>query len=72
MPNLDEIMKAASAGRVAALVFNETAQEISTDDPQEDLLNAAALQTILHGGRAFAIPQANMPVKAEFAAVLRF
>jgi hypothetical protein len=37
--NADELLKAASAGRVAELLFNEAAQKISTDDPADDLLN---------------------------------
>jgi hypothetical protein len=39
---------------------------------REELLNAAALQTIRHGGRAFVLDERDMPVKAAAAAVFRF
>jgi hypothetical protein len=77
-----EVIKAAWEGRVADLFFsdgaeikgawNEKTQEVETGDPREDLLNAAALQTVRHGGRAFALEGKDMPVPRELVAVLRF
>ena len=80
-----DIVKAASEGRVADLFLSESAQQRGIWDEQrqeivfpareedgEDLLNLAALQTLLHGGRAFVLKAPDMPGKAETAAVLRF
>jgi hypothetical protein len=77
-----EVIKAAWQGRVADLflregaeikgAWNEEMQEVDTDNPREDLLNAAALQTLLHGGRAFALESNDMPVPNDVAAALRF
>jgi hypothetical protein len=47
----------------------------ATPSPQftrEDLLNAAAIQNLRHGGRAFVVKAPEMPVAAEVAAFLRF
>lgn len=77
-----EVIKAAWQGRVADLflregaeirgAWNEETQEVDTGQPREDLLNAAALQTVLHGGRAFVLEGKDMPIETEVAAVLRF
>jgi hypothetical protein len=42
------------------------------DSRAEELLNAAALQTVLHGAWAFALRPQEMSQKAEALAVLRF
>jgi hypothetical protein len=81
----DEIVKAAFESRVSDLLladdaeywgaWNEETFEIQTDPRdgiREDLLNTAALQTLLHGGRAFGLQRQDMPEKAETAALLRF
>jgi hypothetical protein len=39
---------------------------------EEDLLNLAAVQSILHGGRAFVLPGSKMPDGASIAASFRF
>jgi len=44
----------------------------SRDGIREDLLNTAALQTLLHGGQVFGLQRQDMPEKAEAAALLRF
>ncbi len=77
-----EVIKAAWQGRVADLflregaeirgAWNEETQVVDTGQPREDLLNAAALQTVLHGGRAFVLEGKDMPIETEVAAVLRF
>jgi hypothetical protein len=76
------VIQAAWEGRVAELFFlesaelrgawNEETHEIQTGDPREDLLNAAALETVRHGGRAFALDEKDMPRPREVVAVLRF
>jgi hypothetical protein len=81
----DEAIKAAFDGRVADLFMAENAERTGVWGPdagniqaspdrarQEDLLNAAALQTVTHGGRAFSLPASAMPENAEIAAVLRY
>jgi len=75
-------IRAGWQGRVSGLfvaenaeqrgAWNEQTQDIETDDSGEDLLNAAALQTVRHGGRAFVLSRSEMPVPAEVVAVLRF
>jgi hypothetical protein len=81
----DEIVKAAFEGRVSDLLLSEDAEywglwneetfEIQTDPGngiREDLLNTAALQTLLHRGQTFGLPRQDMPEKAEAVALLRF
>jgi hypothetical protein len=77
-----ELIKAAWEGRVADLFFSEGAElrgawneekhDIKTGDPREDLLNAAALETLRYGGRAFALEDKDMPLGRDVVAVLRF
>ncbi len=61
------IGKAAAEGRVAVLFLSENAAG-RPDDP----LNVAALETVRHGGWAFALNPAEMPAKESAAALLRF
>lgn len=56
-------------------IWNEETHEVEAPDRNnrvEELLNAAALQTVLHRGRAFALKPHEMPQKAEAVAILRF
>lgn len=76
------VIKSAWEGGVADLFlsqraefigrWNEQTYQVESGSPGEDLLNAAALQTVLHGGQAFALEDEDMPEKHEVAAVLRF
>src|SRR5271157_3841883 len=63
------IVKAAAEGRVAGLFLSESAGAAGQPD---DPLNVAALETVLHGGWAFALNPAEMPAKDSAAALLRF
>jgi hypothetical protein len=76
-----EVVKAAFEGRVADLFFTANARLTGVWDemtnqvrvgPGEDLVNAAALETVGQSGRAFELPADRMPVKEDVAAVLRF
>ena len=81
-----EIVKAAFDGRVLDLVISEGAQYMgkfdeATDDAighkqpvdgDEDLLNLAALQTLLHAGQAFVVPPSEAPHGAPAVAVFRY
>jgi hypothetical protein len=76
------VIKSAWEGGVADLFLSQRAEfigrwnkktyEVESGSPGEDLLNAAALQTVLHGGQAFGLEAEDMPEKHEIAAVLRF
>ena len=75
------VIKSAWEGGVADLLLSHRAEFIGRwneqtyqveSGPGEDLLNAAALQTVLHGGQAFGLEAEDMPEKHEVAAVLRF
>jgi len=72
--NLSEILRAAAEGRVMRLYLDEAAEALGEFDGgrEEDLLNAAAVETIVHGGNAFALPGASMPDHASIAAVFRY
>lgn len=78
----ETIVKAAFQGRVMDLLlkgdeeywgsWNEPAQQVDAGQRREELWNAAALETIRHGGRAFVLNEQNMPVKSPAAAYFRF
>lgn len=79
---LDAILRAAFEGRVSRLYIDESAQRRGVfvgerrgawgDWGEEDLLNLAAVETILQSGQAFALPGDRMPDGAAVAAVLRY
>ena len=82
---LDEILKAASEGRVSDLILREDAAYLGIWDAcaqtilaprdhsgQEDLLNRAALETVIRKGQAFAVKASEMPNRMDAFAVLRF
>lgn len=84
--NSSEIVLAAFYGRVADLFVALDQEQWGTFDPttyaiqiheeresgDDDLLDLAATQSILHGGRVYAMERENMPDKALLAAVFRF
>jgi Bacterial archaeo-eukaryotic release factor family 3 len=75
-------IQAARLGRVLDFLIAEGAESwgvwnaetagVTSASKREELLNAAALQTLRHGGRAFVVKAPDMPVPAEVAAFLRF
>lgn len=81
-----EIVKGAFDGRVSDLIIAEGAQYMgnfdqATDSVQghktplpgdEDLLNAAAVQTVLHAGHVFVVPPARIPHGAPAIALFRY
>lgn len=81
-----EIVKAAFDGRVSDLVLAEGAQYMGSFEEatqrvrghkqplagDEDLLNAAAVQTILHSGQVFVVPPNKVPHGAPAVAVFRY
>jgi len=79
---LDAILRAALEGRVGWLYINQDAQVFGVFDGirrgkrvnwgEEDLLNAAAVETIRQRGLVFTLPDSEMPDNAAVAAVLRY
>lgn len=81
-----QVVKAAYETRVAHLFLGEGAKLMGNFDEvahrvhmpakpragDEDLINATALQTLLHGGDVFVLPQDQVPGKSPMAAVLRW
>lgn len=81
-----EVVKAAHDGRVLTLLisdsleltglFDENAHRMigrETGRPEdEDLVNDAAVQTILHAGNVLVVPHRKMPNGAATAAIFRF
>jgi len=78
----ERILKAAVEGRIHRLYLDENARMAGTLQDvkrggrwnwgEEDLLNAAAVETILQRGLVFVLPSSKMPDGAPAAAVLRF
>ena len=84
--DLKEAVAGAYYGRVDQLFVAVGVQEWGQFDPQEndlqvheeaqpgdeDLLNIAAVQTILNGGKVYAVPPDAVPDEARVAAVFRY
>jgi hypothetical protein len=76
------IVQAAFQGRVSDLLisanaaywgaWNHHTQEVEPHNRVEELLNAAALETVASGGHAFVLNESDMPIKAAAAAFFRF
>lgn len=83
---LDEVVTAAHDGRVETLFvalgtrrwgsFDPSARTVETAEHNgpgtEDLVDLAATQTLLKGGRVFAVPPDRVPEGGEVAAVYRY
>ena len=79
-------MPAAYYGRVESLFVAVDQEQWGSFDPatetlqiheqgepgDEDLLDLAATQTLLHGGAVYAVEQAQMPTGVPLAAVFRY
>lgn len=84
--DIKEAVPAAYYGRVEQLFVAVGMQQWGNFDPQanelqihadaepgdEDLLNAAAVQTLLNGGKVYAVPPEEVPDAAPLAAVFRY
>jgi hypothetical protein len=66
----DEIVRAASTGRVEHLFLLENGAV--PDAVDHDLLNTAAVQTLLHGGDVHILPGTSMPSGGAVCAVFRY
>lgn len=83
---VNDLVAAAYEGRVMHLFAAENAQVMGNFDEakhrawthteprdgDEDLINAAALQTIVHAGHVHLVPQARVPGNRPMAAVMRY
>jgi hypothetical protein len=79
---LNAVLQAAGEGRVDRLYFKENARcegvllraagERHPNGFSEDLLNLGAVETILHGGHAFTVPDDALPEGDAMAAIFRF
>jgi hypothetical protein len=83
---LKDIVAAAHDGRVLTLLVSDSAQQIGTFDEatqtvkgretgttsDEDLLNDAASQTLLHAGEVLVVPHNKMPNGTPLAAIFRY
>jgi hypothetical protein len=84
--NVSAIVPAAYYGHIDSLLLSPDQEQWGTFDPKtftihlheiaesgdEDLLDLAATQTILHGGSVYAVERENMPDSALLAAVYRY
>lgn len=70
----DAIVRAAFDGRVHRLYMDESAEFSGTyrERLNEDLLNLAAVETLVKGGEAFELPASMMPDRAAVVAILRY
>lgn len=75
----DFLVRAAFEGRVAKLYVNRDAEKLDVFERQnhhcwgrEDLLNLAAIQTLLHSGVACEVEAAKMPEGAAIVGILRY
>ena len=76
----ERILKAAAKGRVRCLFVAQEARTPASPAqsdadglyPGEDLLNAAAVETLRTGGDVFTIPGDKLPGAVPIAAVLRY
>jgi hypothetical protein len=83
---VNDLVKAAYEGRILHLLAAENAQAMGNFDEathrarthqvarpgDEDLINAAALQTILHAGNVQVMPQGRVPGNRPMAAIMRY
>lgn len=78
LDNPSEVFQAAHEGRVHRLFIAEQAPPVESAPPEaglfpgENLLNAAAVETLKNGGDVFALRGTTLPTGGTVAAVLRY
>jgi hypothetical protein len=78
--NPHRVLRAAAAGRVhrlcvreATTIYGPMEKDLNTAHiATEDLLNAAVVETIRHGGEVFVLPPDRMPALNPVSAILRY
>jgi Bacterial archaeo-eukaryotic release factor family 3 len=83
---LKDVVTAAHDGRVLTLLVSDSLEQIGTFDEEthnvkgretktagdEDLINDAVIQAILHAGQVFLVPHSKMPHGSGLAATFRY
>ena len=67
-----EIVRAASSGRVETLFLLENGAVPGAVDGGADLLDTAAVQTLRHGGDVQTLPESSMPSGGPICAIFRY
>ena len=67
-----EIVRAASSGRVETLYLLENGAVPGVIDGGADLLDIAAVQTLRHGGNVQTLPESSMPSGGPICAIFRY
>ena len=67
-----EIVRAASSGRVETLFLLENGAVPGVIDGGADLLDIAAVQTLRHGGDVQTLPESSMPSGGPICAIFRY
>jgi hypothetical protein len=70
--DLQEIVRAASAGRVEHLFLLENGSVPGAADGGADLLNTAAIETLRHGGDVQTLFGTSMPSRGPICAIFRY
>lgn len=80
--NINQIVPAAAQGRVGILFvspenrrfgkFDESSQMVDDRSDEEDLVDQAAVQTLLTGGQLVVVKPEDVPGKGEVAAIYRY
>lgn len=71
--SLEEVLNGASQGRVCRLfIANEDSNGAEAAICDEDLINTAAFDTLLHGGEVHLVDPSELPVHASIAALFRY
>src|SRR5271166_3368862 len=70
--DVQEIVRAASAGRVEHLFLLENGAVPGAFDGGADLLNTAAVETLRYGGDVQTLPESSMPSEGPICATLRY
>ena len=70
--DIQDIVRAASAGRVEHLFLPENGAIPSAVEDGADLLNTAAVQTLRHGGDVQTLPETSMPSGSPICAIFRY
>ena len=69
---IQEIVRAASAGRIEHLFLLENGSDPSAVEGGADPLNIAAVQTLRHGGDVQTLPETSMPSGGPICAIFRY
>ncbi len=70
--DVQEIVRAASTGRVEHLFLLENGAVAGAVDGGADLLNTAAVETLRHGGDVQTLPETSMPSGGPICAIFRY